>query len=510
MNRVVKSAALLSAISLLVRFLGPVKGYLIADRFGVSRTLDAYYLSQNVVDVTLAIVTFSITLLVVPLFTEEFARRGWGDEPFHRSIDAFLCQTALIALVICGALMAFSPQIAGRIPGFADAASRAELARILRVVSASLVFAIPFAVLAGYLYATARVVLPSLLNHLVLVATVASILFLAAPLGVLSIPVGGVLGTAIAFALIFAAFLRQRGRFRFGLRDTTVLKRVGGLLLPTMVFTAGGYVNLLTDQVVASSISAGAVSLLAYSQFILTLPYVLVTLPILTAIFPELARHKASDGGAAMDETLGHGLVLLILALLPLLIALLYFRVPLVELFFRHGKFAPGFVPQAADILLAYGLSTILLSCNSLIQRLFLVEGKMVPLMGLTLVSLVANLAMDLYFAARLSVAGIALATSLNEAWYFAAILWLLRKSLPGIFPRWARHLTGQGLAAGGIMLASLLVSTQLVALPGTDHKVALAAALIVHSGIAAIVYGVALLLFSRGRALSLLRSRAR
>ncbi|HNX98740.1 MAG TPA: lipid II flippase MurJ, partial [Candidatus Aminicenantes bacterium] len=371
-----------------------------------------------------------------------------------------------------------------------------------------LVFAVPFAVIAGYLYATARVVLPSLLNHLVLVATVASILFLAAPLGVLSIPVGGVLGTAVAFALIFAAFRRQRGRFHFDLRDTTVLKRVGGLLFPTMVFTAGGYVNLLTDQIVASSIKGGAVSLLAYSQFLLMLPYALVTLPLLTAIFPEMARHQADDGGGAVNETLGNGFLLLFLALLPILIAVLFFRIPLIELFYQHGEFTPGLVPEAADILLAYGPTMILLSCNSLMQRLFLVERKMVPLMTLTLVSLAANLAMDLYFATRFSVVGIALATSINETWYFAAIVWLLRKSLPGVFPRWARRLAWQGLAAGGAMLAGLIVSTRLVAFPGPDRKVSLVAALAVHGGIAAIVYGSTLLAFGRKRVLALLLAR--
>ena len=45
-----------------------------------------------------------------------------------------------------------------------------------------------------------------------------------------------------------------------------------------MIFTAGGYVNLMTDQIVASGIKSGAVSLLAYSQFLLMLPYTLVFL----------------------------------------------------------------------------------------------------------------------------------------------------------------------------------------------------------------------------------------
>ena len=135
MNRVLKSAVLLALIGVVVKLLGPLKSYLIADRFGVSRTLDAYYLSQNVVDVVLAVVTFTITVLVVPLFTEEAARRGEEKEALLRSIDAFLCQTLLVAVVACVLTAAFSQRIAGAVPGFADATVRADFVRILRILS---------------------------------------------------------------------------------------------------------------------------------------------------------------------------------------------------------------------------------------------------------------------------------------------------------------------------------------------------------------------------------------
>jgi len=505
MNKVLRSAVLLSLISLLIKFLGPLKSYLIADRFGVSRSLDAYYLSQNVVDVVLAVVTFTITVLVVPLFVEETARRGGEDEPFLRSIDAFLCQALLAAVIACALTAACSQRIAEAVPGFADAASRADFARILRVVSASLLFAIPFSVIAGYLYSTSRVVLPSLLNNGALVVSVLFLLFASRSLGVLALPLGGVLGTAIAFFLIFAAFLRRRGRFRFTLKETTVLSRIGGRLLPTMIFTAGGYVNLMTDQIVASGIKSGAVSLLAYSQFLLMLPYTLVTLPLLTAIFPEMARRKGED---QRSETLGNGSLLLCLALLPLLIGALFFRTPLIELFYGHGEFARDFVPEAAKILLAYAPTMLLLSANSLAQRFFLVEGRMVLLMWLTLASTAANLVMDLLFAASFSVVGIALATSINEAWYFGAMVWLLRKSLPKAFPPEARRLLGLELVAAGAMTVALILSTGLVALPGPERRLPLAMALAAQGGFALVVYGSVLFLFGRKRVLTLLGAR--
>ena len=505
MNRVLRSAVLLSLIGLLVKFLGPIKNYLIADRFGVSRTLDAYYLSQNVVDVVLAVVTFTITVLVVPLFTDEAARRGEEKEALLRSIDAFLCQALLVAVVACVLTAAFSQRIAGAVPGFGDAAGRADFARILRILSANLLFAIPFSVIAGYLYSTLRVVLPSLLNNGALVVSLLFLLFASRSLGVLSLPLGTVLGAALSFFLIFAAFLRRRGRFRFSLTDRTVLKRIGGKLLPTMVFTAGGYVNLMTDQVVASGIKGGAVSLLAYSQFLLLLPYTLVTLPLLTALFPEMARRKGEEG---RGETLGNGALLLGLALLPLLVGALFFRTPLIELFYNHGKFPPGFVPEAAAILLAYAPTMVLLSANSLAQRFFLVEGRMVLLMWLTLASAAANLIMDLLFASRLSVAGIALATSVNEAWYFAAMVWLLRGSLPKAFPSRFRRLLGLELFAACAMAASLFLSTRLIPLPGPERKIPLAAALACHGGSALLTYGAVLLLFGRKGVLALLGSR--
>ncbi|OPZ62003.1 MAG: putative peptidoglycan biosynthesis protein MurJ [Candidatus Aminicenantes bacterium ADurb.Bin508] len=505
MNRVLKSAVLLALIGVVVKLLGPLKNYLIADRFGVSRTLDAYYLSQNVVDVVLAVVTFTITVLVVPLFTEEAARRGEEKEALLRSIDAFLCQTLLVAVVACVLTAAFSQRIAGAVPGFADATVRADFVRILRILSTSLLFAIPFSVIAGYLYSTLQVVLPSLLGNVALVVSLLFLLFTSRSLGVFSLPLGTVLGSALSLFLIFAAFLRHRDRFRFSLTDRTILKRIGGRLLPTMVFTTGGYVNLLVDQVVASGIKGGAVSLLAYSQFLLLLPYTLVALPLLTALFPEMARQK---GERQRGETLNNGSLLLGLALLPLLVGALFFRTPLIELFYNHGEFPPGFVPEAAAILLAYAPTMVLLSANNLLQRFFMVEGRMVLLMGLTLASTVANLAMDILFASRFSVVGIALATSLNETWYFVVMIWLLRKSLPEAFSSGFRRFLGLELLAASAMAASLFLSTGVIALPSPEKRLSLVVASAAHGGIALLIYLAVLLLLGRKRLLALLGSR--
>ena len=132
----------------------------------------------------------------------------------------------------------------------------------------------------------------------------------------------------------------------------------------------------------------------------------------------------------------------------------------------------------------------------------------MVLLMGLTLASNVANLAMDILFASRLSVVGIALATSLNETWYFVVMIWLLRKSLPEAFPSGFRRFLGLELLAASAMAASLFLSTGVIALPTPEKRLSLVVASAAHGGIALLIYLAVLLLLGRKRLLALLGSR--
>jgi putative peptidoglycan lipid II flippase len=267
------------------------------------------------------------------------------------------------------------------------------------------------------------------------------------------------------------------------------MKKVKKLLVPTMVFSAGGYLNLLVDQVVASKIKDGAISILSYSQFIIMIPFFLVTLPLITAIFPEMSRKKVSAGGAALAEITGKAFAFLFAVLLPIFIGLLFFRIPVIELFYSHGKFDSRWVPEAGKVLLAYGPTIIFLSCNNLIHRFFFTKKKMKLLMALTMVSIIANLGMDLYFASMLSLAGIALATSVNEALYFLVVLWILRKELRDIFSLFVRKCLSRSLMAGMAMTIALVVSTGIFNGSALVSKKELLIALFLHATLSLLVY---------------------
>ncbi len=496
MRKIIKSAAILSLISVFIKFLGPVKNYIVADQFGVSRRLDAYFISQNLIDIILAIITFSITILVIPLFTEKMGGESEKNNCFATAIDSFLSQTIVVAILISFLLVILSGAIVHVIPGFSTAAARADLAGFLRILSLTIVFTIPFTVIAGYFYSTGSIVLPSLLNSIPLALLIPFVLIFSNTLGLYSLPIGNLLGSATIFTIILAIYIKQRGNFHFLLKNTTIVKRVIKLLVPTMIFSAGGTINLLVDQVIASKIKDGAISILSYSQFMIMIPFFLVTLPLITAIFPEMSRRKASAGEAALAEITGKGVALLFAVLLPIFIVLLFFRLPVIELFYSHGKFDPRLVPEAGRVLLAYGPAMIFLSFNSLIQRFFFIEKKMKRLMLLTVVSIIANLVMDLYFASLLSLAGIAMATSINETLYFLIILWMLRKRLRDIFSLWVRKYLMQGLIAAMAMSIVLHVSTGVFNVSAMASKKDLLIALSLHVSLSLLVYSLILFVF--------------
>lgn len=464
MRNILKPAAALFAVHLLLKLAGPIKNILIAHHFGISRKLDAYFIAQNIVDVILATLTFSFIIVAIPLFSKML----WGEkhqDGAEAAIKAFLCQSVLFSGLLTVVFMGASKPLSQVVPGFDDALSRNNLHLMMLILGLSLTFAIPVSVMTGYFHAIGKVVLPSLFNTLPVLCIMISILVLKSRIDIFSLPIGFLAGGLFVFLILARLFIRQTGRLSWSLRNLTVLKAVANRMAPAMVFAAGGHINLLVDQLIASHLKDGGVSILGYAQFFVTMPFMVITVPLITALFPEMSKSHAMHGPASLSALTARAFAALALVLTPVAAFLMILKTPVIGFFYNHGYFDPGAVEETAGVLMAYVPTILFLSLNNLLQRLFFIRNAIKILTALTVLSIGLNVILDIVLSSLFSITGIAAATSALEVIYFFFIILLARKRYGLIFPRPIKA-DLFGIGASGVLAGTcLLILTTLLSL---------------------------------------------
>jgi len=452
MKNIIKPAAALFVVNVLLKLSGPAKNILIAHKFGISRKLDAYFIAQNIIDVVLATVTFAIIIVAIPIFAGMLFERT-DRSSVKSDIDSFLSQSLVLAGFITLLFLAASRPLANIIPGFSDPSSQGYLSAQLAILSVTVLFAIPVSVMTGYFHSLGRVVMPAVLNALPVLSIILSIILLTSMIDIYSLPVGFLAGSLLVFLILAKVYVGNTGKLASDIRNTAVWKRIRHLIAPAMIFAAGGHINLLVDQLFTSQIKDGGVSILSYAQFFVTMPFLVITLPLITALFPEMSKTHTVSGTKSLMALTSRGFAVLLMVLIPVAVTIMSLKTPIIDLFYNHGLFAPQAAKETARVLLAYGPAILFLSMNNLIQRLFFVKKALTILMGLTILSIILNIILDYTLASLFSITGIAMATSVTDLLYFAVIFTLGRRKFDLRFSRRIKmDLAGIGLS--GLIMA--------------------------------------------------------
>src|SRR5438094_8915988 len=82
-----------------------------------------------------------------------------------------------------------------------------------------------------------------------------------------------------------------------------------------------------------------------------------------TALLPSLSTQAAKGELDALRGTLGFGLRLIFFMIAPAMVGLILLRVPIVHLFFEHGRFTAADTQVAAAADLAYSVGRAAYDC---------------------------------------------------------------------------------------------------------------------------------------------------
>jgi putative peptidoglycan lipid II flippase len=430
-GRLVRSASVITLLTLASRLTGYVRDRTIAAYFGASAASDVFYTAFRIPNLLRQLVAEGA---LPGVFIPSYAEKRLRGSPEDARIFAARILSAL-TLVVSGITVAgivFAPAIVRLLAkGFASTPGKIPLTIFLtRLMFPYLCFISVAALLQAVLNAHGRFAVsamsPILLNLSIVVGAAVLAPRFAEPTIALAagVLVGGILQMAVQIPAVRS--LRALGRWDLRLSDPAV-RAVFVLLVPRL-FGFGVYaINNALSTRFASVFGDGAVSYLTFGNRVIELVRGGFVISVSTAILPLLAQQALEGDPRSFKDTLRFGLRLVAFVTVPWAIGLAILRETVIAALFQGGRFGADATAATAQTLSLYAVGLFFVSSNGLLVFAHYARKDTRTPVLCAAVDLTVFVSVSLLLR-PMGVASVALATSCGAMANFVLLLSLLRR----------------------------------------------------------------------------------
>ncbi|MBI3609504.1 MAG: murein biosynthesis integral membrane protein MurJ [Nitrospirae bacterium] len=251
---------------------------------------------------------------------------------------------------------------------------------------------------------------------------------------IFGVAIGVVAGGAVQFFMQLPSLRRHQMMLRFQFNPFHPgVKRIGLLILPAMVGLSVTQVNILVNTLLASYLPEGSQTYLFYGMRLVLFPLGIFGVALGTAILPTMAKQTSEGQIHELKKTLSFGLRLVLFIIIPAMIGLITLRIPIIHLFFQHGRFTAAGTAGTAAALLFYcvGLPAFA-GIRIVVAAFYSLQDTKTPV-KVAVAAMAANVVLSLLLMRPLLHGGLALATSLSAVLNFGLLIWILNRRLQGI-----------------------------------------------------------------------------
>jgi len=498
--------------TLLSRLTGFFRDIMLAAFLGAGPVADAFFVAFRLPNHFRAIFAEgAFNAAFIPAYARVRAQGGPdAAQKFGDRIFTLLFASQIVLLVLA---LVFTPQVIQVLaPGFSREPEQFSLAVSLTRITFPYLLLITLVTLwGGILNALHRFAAASaapILLNLAMMATLALAFYFP---GAGYAAAWGVLISGVLQALLVGGDTARSGvmtSFR-ALRLDDDVRRFFKALVPATIGSAGTQLALFADTIIASFLTAGAISALYYADRINQLPIGVIGIAVGTVLLPEMTRRLATGDEAGARSAQNRAIEFALLLGVPCIVAFLVVPDLIMRGLFVRGKFTASDAHAAALTLMAYTIGLVPFVLIRSVVAPFLARGDTATPVKAALTGTAVNIVFKIVLMGPLAQVGLALATSIGAWINFVLVLWLAARA--GFIAVDAELKASLGkLALAGLALAVVLFAAApmtaafLSALPRLRNETQLLAVAL----LGAIVYG-ALVLFLFGRRwLALLRRR--
>jgi putative peptidoglycan lipid II flippase len=433
-KHILKSASIISLITVVSRILGYVRDQRITLLLGTSFAADAYVLAYRIPNLFRRLVAEgSMTASFIPVFTRYMRERT--KEEVWDFANRLFWTLALVAAVITVLGMVFSPAVVHLFSG--ANVPRGQAVDLNRIIFPYLFFIALAALAMGILNCFHVFGLPAATPVLLNVST---ILF---SVGIVwhyvgdpakSLAIGVLVGGVLQF-LVQVPSLVQRGmKFTFGISFShPAIRDVARLMIPRLFGIGIGQINLLVDTkfATASRMPGGSLAALYIADRVMELVLGGYAIAVATAILPMMSHQAAAKDYESLKKTLSFSVRIVAFITIPAALGLMILREPIIRVLFQYGQFHAESTRLTARALLYYAVGLPALATVKLIVPAFYSTHDTKTPVIVASISLFINIVLNIvflqFFFNRVQNGGPALATALATFFDFFALFIIFR-----------------------------------------------------------------------------------
>jgi len=411
---VAQATILITTFLLLSKTIGFFREILIAKYFGATGQTDAFLVALIIPTMIMGLVSSGLGTLIIPTYIEKSKK----DE---KKTKIFVNQIFFIWLIIAIALsliiFLFTPFFV-KLIAYGFKGERLNLAITLTRYLIPLGFATVFiGFFTGIYQSQKQFLYPTIISVIGNLLIILSLILFTNKLGINGWTIGQLSFSVFCFFSLFFVLYKKWNFFKnFDIKkfQTKEIKKFLIILLPLILMGGVNTLNKIIDKTIASHLPIGSISILNFAQRTYAIPLTILTVPLITAIFPtfsSLALDK--DKRKNYAQILKKSLFLSCSIIIPISVVMIILAEPIVKFLFQRGAFTNIATQLTALTVIMYSIGLFAISANYFLTKIFYsFQNTKTPLiLGAIIVSI--NIVGNIILSKILGIYGIALATSI-------------------------------------------------------------------------------------------------
>ena len=502
-----RSAALISGLTLVSRITGLIRDILIARSFGAGPLSDAFW------------VAFRIPNLLRRLFAEGAFSQAFipilgevksnGTEPEVKQLlnRVALALTSVLMLITVLGILGAPWVVSAMASGMTAANKQTEFEAAVWMTRLMFPYILCMSLVAlasGILNTWSRFAVPAftpiLLNLAMILASVFAAPYFEPPIYALAagVMVGGVAQLTVQWVALSRLGLQPRFSWRvFQAWSDPYVQRVVKQMLPAILGVSVAQISLLINTNIATWLQSGSVTWLSFADRLMEFPTALLGVALGTVLLPKLSAAYAKADHTHYQALLDWGLRLVVMFGIPAAIGLALLSDGLVATLFNYGAFSAEDVAQTKTAVMAYAVGILALLAIKILAPAFYARQDIKTPVRIAIVVLVLTQLLNLLLVPHLAHAGLALSIGLGASINALCLLYLLHKRhIYRPQAGWLRFIL-RLIPALAVMTSLLLVANHYIDWIALAYAPWLRALyLLAVVGICALSYGFMLILF--------------
>jgi putative peptidoglycan lipid II flippase len=462
-KKLLKSTAVVSAMTLISRISGLIRDVVMASVLGSSGVADAFFVAFRIPNFLRRIFgEGAFASAFVPVFTELTENNTHQAKQFVNA-TAGLLALVTFCLTILG--MVFAPFIVSLYaPGYKDdPVQMAYTVDALRFMFPYL-FCISLVAMSGGILNTLNrfavpAVTPVLLNICLILAMWLLVPFVESASRALAI--GVLIAGLVQLIFQFPSLIKEGYLPRPSLNVASPgVKKVFSLMVPAVFSVSVAQINTFVNTVFLSGLMTGSVSWLYYSDRLMEFPVGVFGIALASVVLPSLSKENASGSDASFSAMMDWALRWVILIAVPATLALYLLATPLLSTIFQRGAFNANDVAMSALALEAFAIGVCgFIFVKVLAPGFFAKQDTKTP-MRIAMIAIAVNIVFSVLLVRSMQHTGLALAVSI-AAWVNAALLFIMLR-VRGIYTPesgWVWFLSRVALATAAMSAAIVFLN---------------------------------------------------